>query len=171
MSKIVRTPNKVLGGITPEEKVALDAHAAKWIANAMSTAPVAPERLVPAIKALYAAANLKEPRVVIVPSPLVMAFAGGFAAAIWWARKNGVQALHANLSWRPDSATGSATDSATVLATHLATRSATDSATRSATDSATVLATDSATDLATYSATDSATVLATDSATVLATAL
>src|SRR5574341_1660254 len=156
MSKIVRTPNKALGGITPKEKVRLDAHAARWIANAMSTEPVAPERLVPAIKALYATANLKEPRVVVVPSPLVMAFAGGFAAAIWWARKNGVQALHANLSWSPDSATD------------LATRSATDSATRSATDSATHSATDSATHSATDSATHSATDLAAHPATDLA---
>src|SRR5574341_955318 len=145
MSKIVRTPNKALGGITPKEKVRLDAHAARWIANAMSTEPVAPERLVPAIKALYATANLKEPRVVVVPSPLVMAFAGGFAAAIWWTRL----------------ATRSATDSATLLATGSAAASATGlataSATRLATASATRLATRSATDSATYSATASAT--------------
>jgi hypothetical protein len=37
---------------------------------------------------LYAAAGLNLPRVVIVSSPIVMAFAGGFAAAIWWARRN-----------------------------------------------------------------------------------
>ena len=119
MSKIIRTPSRVTGGITPQEKVALDAHATKWIANAMSTEPVAPERLVPAIKALYSAARLKEPRVVIVPSPIIMAFAGGFSAAIWWVRKNGALAR---------SATYSATRSATLSATRSATDSATDSA-------------------------------------------
>ena len=40
MSKIIRTPSKVLGGITPEEKKRLDAHAQKWIANALRTDPV-----------------------------------------------------------------------------------------------------------------------------------
>ena len=63
---IVRTPTQALGGVTPAESEALKAHAAKWIANAMSTEPVSPERLVPAIKALYAATGLKEPRIVIV---------------------------------------------------------------------------------------------------------
>jgi hypothetical protein len=150
---IIRTPSKVLGGITAEEKARLDAHAAKWIANAMSTEPVAPGRLVPAIKALYAAAGLKEPRVVIVPSPLVMVFAGGFAAAIWWARKNNSKALRDRLAF----------NSATYSATLSATRSATDSPTRSATRSATLSPTDSATLSATLSATYSATLSATDS--------
>ena len=131
MAAIVRTATRCTGGVTPEEKTRLDAHAAKWIANAMRTDPVAPERLVPAIKALYAAAGLKEPRVVIAPSPLVMAFAGGFAAAIWWARKNHARALREGFTWP---ATRAATYAATYAATRAATRAATYAATRAATD-------------------------------------
>ncbi len=86
--------------VTPELLSALESHAAGWIANALSTEPVAPERLVPAVHALYAAAGLKQPRVAIVSSPLAMAFAAGFAAAIWWARKNPEFAVGDGLAWR-----------------------------------------------------------------------
>ena len=75
----------------------------------MRTTPIEPDKVVPAIKAIYAAAGLKEPRVVIVPSPLVMAFAYGAASAIWYLRSN------------PATATRDAT--------HAATRDATDAAT------------------------------------------
>ena len=118
MSKIIRTPTRVAGGITPEEKIALDAHAKLWIARAMRTNPIEPDKIIPAIEGLYAAAGLKKPRVVIVPSPLVMACAYGAAAAIW------------------DQSGSTATDAATDAATYAATRDATD-ATFAATDAAT----------------------------------
>ena len=146
MAKIIRTPTRAEGGLTPEEKTKLDAHAQMWIDRAMRIDPTEPEKIVPAIEGLYAAAGLKKPRVVVVPSPLVMAFAYGASAAIWHVRKSSAK------SAATDSATRSATDSATRSATYLATHSATDLATRSATD----LATRSATYLATHSATDSA---------------
>ena len=176
---IVRTPTKALGGVTAQETEALKAHAAKWIANAMSTAPVAPERLVPAIKSLYAAAGLKEPRVVIVASPRVMAFAGGFAAAIWWARKNGKmkfsgaptnEATRAAADAATDVAADAATDAATVEAIRVTTRAATDAAIRAAISEATyevtVEATDAATRVATVEATDEVTIEAIDEAAV-----
>ncbi|MFM2057935.1 MAG: hypothetical protein RLY71_2320, partial [Pseudomonadota bacterium] len=172
---IVRTPTKALGGITPAEKAALDAHAQKWIANAMSTEPVCPERLVPAVEALYAAAGLKKPRVVIVSSPQVMAFAGGFADAIWWARKNHSRALRDNLVTRAATdaatydATYDATDDATYAATYAATYDATHAATRAATDAATYDATHAATHDATRAATRDATHAATHAATRAAT--
>ena len=173
MNKIIRTKTRAEGGITPEEKTLLDGVAQEWISIAMRTDPIEPEKIIPAIEGLYAVAGLKKPRVVIVPSPLVMAFAYGAAAWIWHTRSAADSAT--------DSATESATDSATRLATRLATESATYSATRSPTESATYLATVSATEsatysptrlatrLATYSVTDSATVSATDSATDSAT--
>jgi hypothetical protein len=58
-----------------------------WTERATRTAPIQPETIVPAIEALYRAASFDKPRVVIVPSPGVMAFAGTFAAAIWEKRK------------------------------------------------------------------------------------
>ena len=147
MSKIVRTPSRVEGGITPEEKQRLDAHAAKWIANAMSTEPVNPTRLTAAIKSLYAAADLKEPRVVIVSSPRVMAFAGGFAAAIWWARKNGKEALDTGLAFNATAdATLKATRAATFAAAALATIDETDISIRGATRDAMVFSAKEAAD-------------------------
>jgi hypothetical protein len=148
--KIVREKTKATGGITAAEKLALDAHAKKWIANAMSTEPVDRGRLVSAMKSLYAAAGLKEPRVVIVSSPIVMAFAGGFAAAIWWTRKNIGTDIGGKLAFQATrqatrQATYQATDRATRQATYQATRQATDQATRQATDRATFQATDQAT--------------------------
>ena len=153
MTKIVRTPSRVAGGITAKEKALLDAHTQRWIGNAMSTAPVDPTRLTAAIKSLYAAVGQKEPRVVIAPSPIVTAFAGGFAAAIWWARKNGKSAA-------TDDATRDATRAATraaMRATDAATYDATRAATDAATDDATRAATDAAMRAAMRAATDAAT--------------
>ena len=161
MSKIVRTKTLAKGGITPGEKARMDLIAQKWIGIAMQTDPIDPDKITPAIHALYATAGLKKPRVVIVPSPLVMAAAYGASAAIWHQRSATTSATR--------SATDSATYSATDSATRSATRSATYSATHSATDSATDSATTSATDSATYSATRSATASATASATYSAT--
>jgi hypothetical protein len=169
MTKIVRTPTNLAGGITPEEKVRLDAHAQLWIKRAMRTDPIDPDKIIPAIEALYAAANLKKPRVVIVPSPLVMAFAYGAAAAIWHRRKNGEQATWQATRQATDRATRQATDQATWQATDQATRQATWQATWQATDQATRQATWQATDQATWQATDQATRQATDQATWQAT--
>lgn len=57
--------------------------AAQWVAYPLRTAPIEPDATIPAIESLYALAGLGKPRVVIVPSPGVMAFAGTFAAEIW----------------------------------------------------------------------------------------
>ena len=86
MPKIVRTATKATGGITPDEKRQMDEIAQLWIGRALRTTPIEREKIVPAIEGLYAAAKLKKPRVVIVPSPLVMAYAYGAAAAIWYSR-------------------------------------------------------------------------------------
>jgi len=41
-------------------------------------------KLTDAIERLYVVSGLKKPRVVIVPSPLVMAIAYGLSAGIWY---------------------------------------------------------------------------------------
>jgi len=150
MSKIIREKNKAHGGITAEEKTRMDEHAKLWITRAMRTAPIEPDKIISAIEGIYAAANLKKPRIVIVPSPLVMAFAYGASAAIWYSRKNGKS---------------DATDAATRDATRAATRDATYDATRAATHDAAYAAAYAATDDATYDATHAATYDATRAAT------
>ena len=87
-NQIIRRPDFAGGGITADEKARLDAHAELWISRAMRTSPIDPAAITPAIRGLYEVAGLKPPRVVIVPSPLVMALAGGFASAIWHTRKH-----------------------------------------------------------------------------------
>ena len=119
MPNFIRTATKATGGITADEKARLDDHAKLWIKRAMRTDPIEPDKIIPAVKALYAAAGLKEPRVVIAPSPLVMAFAYGASAAIWHVRKS--------------AATHAATRAATRAATHAATYDATYAATYDAT--------------------------------------
>ena len=163
MSTIVRRPDFAGGGITDEEKRKLDDHTALWIKRAMRTAPIEPSKITEAVEGLYAAANLKLPRVVVVPSPFVMAMAGGAAAAIWHRRKNGMKTTATY------DATDDATYDATYVATYDATDDATDDATRVATDDATRVATDDATRDATYVATDDATRDATRVATRVAT--
>lgn len=110
--QIIRTKTKAHGGITEREKQLMDEHAELWISRAMRTAPIEPEKIVPAIEGIYAAANLKKPRVVIVPSPVVMAFAYGASAAIWWARKNPKNATRDATSAATDAATRDATSAA-----------------------------------------------------------
>jgi len=146
MSKIIREKNKAHGGITAEEKTRMDEHAKLWITRAMRTAPIEPDKIISAIEGIYAAANLKKPRIVIVPSPLVMAFAYGASAAIWYSRKNGKSdATDAATHDATRAATRDATDAATDAATHAATRAATDDATYDATHAATYDATRAAT--------------------------
>jgi hypothetical protein len=173
---IIRTPTRAEGGITAEEKVALDKHAALWIERAMRTDPIEPEKIIPAIEGIYAAAGLKKPRVVITPSPLVMAFAYGASAAILYSRKRATTAATRDATSAATyaatdaatraatAATYAATDAATRDATYAATRDATRAATRDAT-AATTAATRAATRDATSAATDAATRAATDAAT------
>ena len=167
MSKIIRTPTMAKGGITAKERAQMEAHARLWIERAMRTDPIEPDKIIPAITGLYKAAGLKEPRVVIAPSPLVMAFAYGAAAAIWHRRKSA--ATYAATDTATSAATYAATSAATSAATYAATDAATDAATRAATSAATIAATDAATIAATDAATCAATRAATSAATIAAT--
>ncbi len=177
-SKIIRTPTRAEGGITESERAQMRALSEVWINRAFRTDPIEPDKIIPAIEGLYAAAGLKKPRVVIAPSPLVMAFAYGAASAIWAARKSAtVSPAHdatcsATVSPALDatcSATYSATDSATVSATYSDAAGATDRATINATVNATVSPTRRATINATVSPTRRATINATVSPTRRAT--
>lgn len=109
----------------PEHRARLDEWRDMWIANAMSTAPMSDAEKDAACKAvvgLYRAAKLAPPpehRIVFVSSPIVAAFAAGFASMVWHRRK------HAT-----DAATAAAIDAATYAATYDATRDATAAATR-----------------------------------------
>ncbi len=165
MAKIIRTPTKAHGGITLDEKRRMDDHVKLWTARAFRTDPIEPEKIVPAIEGLYAIAGLKTPRVVIVPSPIVMAFAYGAASAILHTR-NATDAATDNATYN---ATRVATDNATYNATDAATHNAMDVATYNATRAATLVATYNATLDATHSAMDAATFSATYNATYNAT--
>ena len=145
LMNIVRTKSRATGGITEQEKKLMDGHARLWIARAMRTDPIEADKIIPAIEGLYRVAGLKKPRVVIVPSPLVMAFAYGASAAIWHQRKSPEQG-NIEEARRVGDATDSATDRAirwaTVFAAKDATEEATDSATAVATEDRTYIATD-----------------------------
>lgn len=78
----------------PEHEAQLVPWRDKWIANAFRTGLLTPEereRVTVAIRGLYTAAGLKEPRVIFVPSPFVASFAAGFAAALWHLQTNAVK--------------------------------------------------------------------------------
>ena len=115
MTNIVRRKDFAGGGITAAEKARMKEHSDLWIQRIMRTEPIEAHEIVPALKGLYAAAGLKEPRIVIVPSPLVMAVASGFAAALWYGR------THDEYGNATYNATREATDMATYNATSYAT--------------------------------------------------
>jgi len=141
--------------LTPEHRSQLAPWADRWIANAMSTRPMDygdREAMRVAVAGLYDAAGLPQPKhVVFVPSPLVLAFAGCFAAGIWHVSRHGLPGT-----------TSAATADATRDATYDATRVATAAATADATYDATAAATADATRDATYDATRAATAAAND---------
>lgn len=120
--KIVRTPTRASGGITSEEKMRMGALVEKWKSIAFKTGRCDVTKITDAIERLYASAGLKKPRVVVVPSPFVMACAYGVASC-WWALRGKLKSVEA---------TASDTDAATRAATFDATDAATD-----ATDAAT----------------------------------
>lgn len=143
--KIVRKPNRAEGGITPEERALMNEHCKLWISRSLRTAPVDHSEIKSAIVDLYAAAGLAAPRVVVVPSPLIMAFAYGASAAIWYERRH---------SSGP--ATRAATDAAARSFIYDVTRAAIHAATNAATDAA-VAAARAATYAAARDAIDAAT--------------
>ena len=156
--------------LTDAHRAQLQPWTDRWIANALSTAPMTDDDRVimrRAVRGLYEAAGLVPPpdqRIVFVPSPFVARVAAGFAAAIWYLRQS--KGRHAT-----SAATDAATSAATADATYAATAAATADATAAATAAATADATSDATyAAATYAATDAATSAATDAATSDATA-
>jgi hypothetical protein len=160
--------------LSDEHRAQLTPWAQRWIANALSTAPMTEadrEACREAVEGLYRAAGKRPPpreRIVFVPSPFVVRFAGGFASAIWYLRKQ-PDATYDATDAATAAATRAATDVATYAATYDVTRAATDAATRAATLAATVDVTYAATRDATADATDAATDAATRAATRAAT--
>src|SRR3990167_6158870 len=181
--EIIRTKTRASGGITPEEEIKLKAHAELWIERAMRTTPIEKDKITLAIEGLYNVSGLKKPRIVIVPSPLVMVLAGGIASAVWYLRKNTAtrnatyDATHNETDAAMRNATYDATQVAMYDETHNAMRNATHNETDAAMRNATYDATHNetydttrkATETATYDATRAATRAATDDATDAAT--
>ena len=139
LKNIVRTKSRAAGGITEHENKLMDEHARLWIARAMRTDPIEPDKIIPAIEGLYRVVGLKKPRVVIVPSPLAASYAYGASAAIWYRRRqetgNGATAgaIYMAIRKATERATCSATDHAAHYATGSATWDGADSAVESAT--------------------------------------
>jgi len=92
-NKIVRTPTKASGGITEEEKVQLKAHADMWIKRILSTQSADFSKLEPAIKGLYQVANLAEPEIILVKSPIMMVFMFGACSVLTEKKKANVRQI------------------------------------------------------------------------------
>lgn len=89
--KIVRTPTKASGGITPEEKIALKHHTDVWIKRILSTERTDFSKLKPAIEGLYRVSDLAIPEVILVESPLKMAFVYGTLSHLFEKNKTNVR--------------------------------------------------------------------------------
>ena len=145
---IVRTPTRLEGGITDEERPRLEIHAKRWIDVAYQTGRTNRQKLVKAIEGLYRVAKLKKPAVEIVPSPKAMV--EGFATNV-----------------APLTATFKVTIGATDIATRNATNAATDAVIRrDIPDGNVYAATNAATYTATYAGTFNATHITTSDITV-----
>ena len=80
---------KIEGELTQAEKDGLKVHAQKWIDIAFRTQEIDRDKIVPIIKDLYVAADLKAPEVFVVSSPLAMAFKYGELSALSDAKTTG----------------------------------------------------------------------------------
>ena len=184
-----RVTEAKFGGLNAKQKEQLAEWSAWWNRLALDTTDLDAvdvwqdelKAIGQACHALYGYAKLSPPRVVVVPSPLVMALAGGAAAWWWHCQEFDVPATYAATGAVTRAATDAATHAATYDATHAATYDATGAATLDATldatgaatldatydvtGAATGAATDAATRAATRAATDAATYAATDAAT------
>jgi hypothetical protein len=132
-SKIIRRPDFAGGDITDEEREKMAAHSALWIERAFRTEPADPRLIEEAIIGIYRAAKLAEPRVVLVPSPFVMAMAGGIAATWRYLFENNPlseQEQRVSFDAMIDSVTNHATNHATYYATRTGTADATFNARR-----------------------------------------
>lgn len=78
----IRSSTAASGGLTEEEWKKLSEHHQRWVNVSSRKEPVDQEKIATEIKRLYVAASLATPRVAIVTSPGVMAFAGTFAKHI-----------------------------------------------------------------------------------------
>jgi len=143
---IVRTPTRLEGGITDEERTKLEIHTKRWIDVAYQTGRTNRQKLVKAIEGLYRVAELKKPTVEIVPSPKAMVERfEAFALADNAIREATIAGIRAatlaatfDASLTATNVTiGDATDVATDSEVHIATHDATDVATRAATRAAT----------------------------------
>jgi len=146
---IVRTPTRLEGGLTDDERDRLAIHARHWIDVAYQTGRTNRRKLRSAIRGLYRAAKLPEPIVDIVASPLEM---------VSQYVERGYASSHATTC----DVTYAATRDATRIATDAATDAETLAATRTATDAETLAATRTATLVSPYAATSSATLAAID---------
>src|SRR5262249_7503403 len=118
--------------------------------RALRTEPADPQVIEAAIKGMYRAANLAEPRVIVVPSPLVMAIAGGIATFWWYMLENNLFSIKSKRKAAPFVATFDGPDktlgkayypiTSAYVATYDATEAATDEATYKATREATAAA-------------------------------
>jgi len=91
--KIIRTPTKATGGVTEKEKVLLKQYADMWTKRILSTNSADFSQLEPAIKGLYRVSNLKEPEVILVKSPVMMAFMFGACSVLVEENENSVRQI------------------------------------------------------------------------------
>src|SRR3990167_3067959 len=116
--KIIRTTTRAEGGITPEERKQMGGLVKKWTKIAFRVEPINKEKITDAIYRLYESANLKKPRVVIVPSPYIMTLVYGLSGGFCYWKKKKKPVFFATA---PPPATHAATHAATHDATYAAT--------------------------------------------------
>ena len=92
MSSLSGISRSTKTSLTPEDKQAIAAISEKWDRVLMRTEPIEPDKIIPAIEALYRTAGRECKRVVIVPSPMIAAFVYGAATWIWHTRKEEAEA-------------------------------------------------------------------------------
>src|ERR1035438_8193869 len=81
-------PSWCFGDLTAEERAGLAVQADLWTTRALRTAPIELSKVTGPINTLYRAAGLKEPTIVIAPSPMAAGVGAAFTAGLLYLKAN-----------------------------------------------------------------------------------
>ena len=127
--------------LTDEAKAQIPEWNERWIKTIMSTEPIDFEKTSFAVRGMCRAANLPEPRIVHVLSPMMAAIVGACAGAYWNYRSatdaSTAASTAASTYARTAASTDDSTDDSTRASTAASTRASTAASARASTDDST----------------------------------
>ena len=151
--------------LTDEAKAQIPEWNERWIKTIMSTDPIDFEKTSFAVRGMCRAANLPEPRIVHVLSPMMAAIVGACAGAYWNYRSATAASTYASTAASTAARTAASTSASTAASTDASTYDSTYDSTYASTAASTRASTHASTHARTYASTAASTDARTDART------